>query len=88
MSSNAMFTAKATRNMCRLFTWRWQFETKIVRETNFSLLALQGKLTVLSLRSKIVLKAKICEKFLALIMKIVILLLWFVDMSMRDFLKV
>ena len=72
MSGNAMFTAKATRNMCRFFTWRWQFETKIVRETNFSLLALQGKLTVLSLRSKTVLKAKICEKFLALIIKIVI----------------
>ena len=58
-----MLTAKATRNVCRLFTWRWQFETKIVRRTNFRRLALQGKLTILSFRSKIVLKAKICVKF-------------------------
>ena len=37
-------------------------ETKIERKNNFPPLALQGKLTVLSFRSKIVLKAKICVK--------------------------
>ena len=50
-----MFTAKDARNVCRLFT-------KTVR-TNFSPLGLQRKLTVLSFRSTIELKAKICVKF-------------------------
>ena len=63
MSSNSVFTAEAARNVCRLFTWRWQFETKLVRKNNTSPLALQGKLTVLSFRPKIELKAKIWVKF-------------------------
>ena len=56
MSSNSLFTAKDARNVCRLFT-------KTVRKTNFSPLGLQRKLTVLSFRSTIELKAKICVKF-------------------------
>ena len=59
MSSNSLFTAKDARNVCRLFTKR----PKTVRKTNFSPLGLQRKLTVLSFRSTIELKAKICVKF-------------------------
>ena len=57
-----MFTGKPP-GMCAVCSrGDGNFQTKIVRKTNFPPLALQGKLTVLSFRSKIVLKAKICVK--------------------------
>ena len=63
MLSYAIFTGKPPGMRAACSRGDGNLKQKIVRKTNFPPLALQGKLTVLSFRSKIVLKANICEKF-------------------------
>ena len=58
-----MFTGKPPGMRAVCSRGDGNLKRKKVGKTNFPPLALQGKLTVLSFRSKIVLKAKICVKF-------------------------